>query len=278
MKLAKGAVFLFLMIALDSCFNPPEFPIEPEIDFQSIEFKKGGSNADSLILTITFKDGDGDLGIDEDIPFFSSYPYHPINYFLAKDGQLLTISTIKPFEDIPPIFKVDNNQSGKLVSVRTRNEPGYGALPDYNCYAYTFDSVYVQEADKDIFDASYSLWKVIQETPSHPTIYHLLDTFYIEKNTNHFNITVGFEIKNSDGTYDPVDWEEQIPNCESIIFDGRFPVLTESKVPLEGSLRYTMQSSGFLIFFGRTLRLKIQIKDRALHLSNVIYTTDFLIN
>ncbi len=278
MKLAKGAVFFFLMIALDSCFNPPEFPIEPQIvKVEDIVFKKGGSNPDSLILTISFKDGDGDLGIDEDIPFFSSYPYHPINYFLAKDGQLLTISTIKPYEDVPPIFKVDNNQSGKLVSVRTRNEPGYGALPDYNCYAYTFDSVYVQEADKDIFDASYSLWKVIQETPSHPTIYHLLDTFYIEKNTNHFNITVDFQIKNSDLTYTDFDWEKE--TCDPIGFDGRFPVLTESKVPLEGTLRYSMESFGLSATFqGRTLRLKVKIKDRALNESKPMYTRDFIIN
>ncbi|MEO7992118.1 MAG: hypothetical protein ABI663_21375 [Chryseolinea sp.] len=279
MKLAKGVVFFFLIIALESCFNPPEFPIEPQIDFQDIVFKKSsGAAKDSLILTITFKDGDGDLGVDGDNTKYSDYPFHPINYFLAKNGELLTISTFKPFEDIPAIFKVDNGQSGKLASIRTRNETGYEDLPEFNCYNYTYDSVYVQEADKDIFDNSYYLKKIIPEVQGvHPTIYHLLDTFYIEKNTNHYNITLDFQIRNSNGTYTDYDLEKE--TCDPVGFDGRFPILTESKVPLEGTLRYSMESSGLSIAFqGKTLRLKVQIKDRALHLSNSVYTKDFMIN
>jgi hypothetical protein len=278
MKLAKGVVFFFLMIALASCFNPPEFPIKPQITVQDIVFKKGiDPFPDSLLLTISFKDGDGDLGIDALDPTYSDDPFHPINYFLANNGELLTLSTKKEFDDVPPIFNVKNGQSGKLITNRTRNKPGYENLPEYNCYRYDFDSVYVKEADKDIFDNTYFSKRVIAETPEHPfPIYVLLDTFYIEKNSNHNNITVDFQIRNSNGTYTDFDLEKEI--CGALGLDARFPVLSEPKFPLEGTLQYSIESSSFTDYLkGRTLRLKVQIKDRLLHESNVSYSKDFLI-
>ena len=216
--------------------------------------------------TRTFKDGDGDLGIDEGNPTFSSYPFHPINYFLELDGDTTKISTEKVYKNVPPLIKINKGQSGKLISVRTRNKPGYENLPAYNCYNYNFDSVYVSKENKSIFDESYYL-KDSLVSSTDPTIYILLDTFYIENNPNHYNITVQFETKNSPGTdpqYSPFDWRKEY--CTT--FDGRFPVLTETKVPLEGSLKYAMPSSGFVdLFSGETLHLIIQIKDRALNLS-----------
>ena len=40
MRLAKGVVFIFLAGMLSSCFNPPEFPIKPQIEFKDVVFKK----------------------------------------------------------------------------------------------------------------------------------------------------------------------------------------------------------------------------------------------
>ena len=283
MKLAKGVVFFFLMGMMGACFNPPEFPIEPEIGFQSLQFKKSGNAAkDTLILIINFKDGDGDLGINEQDPTFVSYPFHPIDYFLAKDRELIKVSTEKVYDDLPPLIKVDAGQSGKLVTVRTRNNPDYGNLPEYNLYPcisynYDYDSIYVSEENKSIFDNSYSIIDTITSSnPANPSIYILLDTFYYETNLNHYNITVQFETKNSDGSYSEFDWQKEY--CTT--FDGRFPVLTENnKVPLEGTLRYDMKSKGFIAEFGgKTIRLKVQIKDRALHLSKPIFTNDVTIN
>ncbi|MDZ7646380.1 MAG: hypothetical protein U5K54_03920 [Cytophagales bacterium] len=60
--------FLFISLGLGGCFTPPEFPVQPQIEFESIVFKEYGSGfdaeADSLILVIAFRDGDGDLGLD----------------------------------------------------------------------------------------------------------------------------------------------------------------------------------------------------------------------
>lgn len=283
MRLAKGVVFIFLAGVLGSCFNPPEFPITPEIEFKDVVFKKVGGfiEPDSIILTIAFKDGDGDLGLDPDDPKYSSYPYHPIDYFLAKDGALINVATEKIYPEMPPIIRVESGQSGKLVTVRTIDDPGYEELPDLNCYDYNYDSVYVSEEDKSIFDDSYNLHRTWTH-PQLPPIYQLLDTFYIKNNTNHYNITIAFEVKNTNGSYTPFDWQKDIANCGSFGYDGRFPVLAEPSkvpVPLDGTLRYAMNSTGFLTLFGgKTLRLKVQIKDRALHPSNEIYTKDFIIN
>lgn len=277
MRLAKGVVFIFLVGMLGSCFNPPEFPLKPEIEFESLVFKKVGGFADpdSLILTISFNDGDGDLGLDPENPQYSSYPFHPINYYLAKDGDTTKVATEKRYSNLPQLIKIDAGQSGKLVTVRTRNDPQYSFLPAYSCSDYNYDSVYVSAESKSIIDNSYNIVDSLTSN-QFPTVYVLLDTFYYEYNPNHYNISVDFEIKNSNGTYTPFDWRKEY--CET--FDGRFPVLSESNnVPLDGTLRYAMKSTGFVpLFGGKTLRLKVQIKDRALRYSNIIYTNDIMIN
>jgi len=282
MKLAKGIVFFLLMIMLGSCFNPPEFPIEPQITFKDITFKKGGGlSQDSLLLSLTFKDGDGDLGFDGSNPYSSSYPYHPIDYFLEKDGELTKVATEKVYDNLPPLLRIEAGQSGKLVSVRTRNKPEYSDLPayvlPYSCSAYNYDTVYISAVNKSTFDKSYNIIdSLVSSNPANPKIYILLDTFYYEYNPNHYNITVQFETKNSDNSYSVFDWREEF--CST--YDGRFPVLTENKkVPLDGTLRYSMTSTGFVsLFGGKTLRLKVQIKDRALHPSKPITTPEFKIN
>ena len=280
MKVAKGVVLFLSVIMLGSCFNPPEFPIEPQIAFKDITFKRGGISGDSLLLSITFKDGDGDLGFDGSNPLYSSYPFHPIDYYLEKNGELTKVATEKVYDNVPPLLKIDDGQSGKLVSVRTRNKPGYGNLPEYvlpySCSAYNYDTVYVTSFDKSIFDKSYNIVdSLVSSNPNDPKIYLLLDTLYYTYNPNHYNITVEFGTKNSDGSYTEFDWREEF--CSN--YDGRFPVLTENKVPLDGTLRYSMISTGFLsLFGGKTLRLKVQIKDKALHLSQTITTPDFKIN
>ena len=85
-----------LLVCLNSCFDAPQFPITPEITFNNIIFRKGVKTdplitpADSLILTVNFKDGDGDLGLGADengIPFNDKY------YFIFPDQTYITYKT-----------------------------------------------------------------------------------------------------------------------------------------------------------------------------------------
>lgn len=62
-------LFLALLAGAFACNKPPEYPLEPRIEFKAIEsypivYREGGK-ADSLVLVIRFEDGDGDLGLSE---------------------------------------------------------------------------------------------------------------------------------------------------------------------------------------------------------------------
>ncbi len=60
--------FLFL-VSMASCVKPPEYPIEPRIEFISIENDSVKQNQDQIysLVTFSFTDGDGDLGAATDV-------------------------------------------------------------------------------------------------------------------------------------------------------------------------------------------------------------------
>lgn len=72
----KANLYLILIIFITSligCIKPPDYPIEPEIQF--LRFTKntmnqGFLNEDSLLVTISFTDGDGDLGDHDSLNIF----------------------------------------------------------------------------------------------------------------------------------------------------------------------------------------------------------------
>ena len=81
--------FLSLLAGLlGSCHNPPEFPVEPSINYRDIvPYHLTGPRGvrDSLVVIVRFEDGDGDLGLtdaDKDPPFNSQGP-------LVPDGPVL---------------------------------------------------------------------------------------------------------------------------------------------------------------------------------------------
>jgi len=104
MRLIRSLVgMVVLAVALDACFKAPEFPAIPEITFHSIEFKdvSSPSSADTLILTINFKDGDGDLDLDDSE---TGIPYNDKYYFVFKDGSFLNYKakrTMAGFDTLP---------------------------------------------------------------------------------------------------------------------------------------------------------------------------------
>jgi len=94
MRLIRGLVGMLVMaVALNACFKAPEFPIIPEIEYSNINLKKGPpatlenpAPADTLILWVKFKDGDGDLGLDGSE---TGIPYNDRFYYVFKDGSFL---------------------------------------------------------------------------------------------------------------------------------------------------------------------------------------------
>jgi hypothetical protein len=280
MKPVKS-VFLFVisLVTFSSCFNPPEFDDTPQIDFKGVYFKDAQAigQKDSLVLTISFRDGNGDLGLtaDEIDP-----PYNDINYYLEKDGQLTPIGKRARYSNLPQFVDVpDGPNPGKLVTVRTRKNPAYSSLPSFNdpyaCTFYIYDSLYISEEHENVFDDTYKLYKTYT-SPSNPDVFVLLDTFYFQRNPNYLNIEVDFMVKQSDNSYVEFDWEKEF--CTSA-FNQRFPRLSEEDGPLEGDLQYALVSTGIRsVFNNRTLKLRVTIRDRALNASNTVESEDFLLD
>lgn len=297
MKIAKGITFFsILAVIFGSCFDAPNFPDEPRIELEDVTFVEtpNTSLADTLIIALRFKDGDGDLGLDATQ---INEPFHQTNFYVANaNDELLPIPTIYKYINLPPLISVPQGVTGKLVSNRTDKATTYTkhyynssetealTLPqwaDANCTNYLFDSLYVEEKDKSIFEGVYTPYKVLTSNLGNPNVYVLLDTFYYERNPSHYNITVDFEVfdaadpsPNPEDKWKPFNWRTifPYPNCGES-FDGRFPILADDSSPLEGVIRYRMVSSGFIPLFGnKPVRLKIQIADRSLRKSNIIIT------
>jgi hypothetical protein len=280
MKISKGlAIFSFTCLVFGSCFNPPEFPNTPQIEFDKVQFVDAAT--DSLILYIKFKDGDGDLGLDNTDPRYIDYPYNNSFFFQAHNGVLDTIpTTIRIAQSTQTqydLLNITNASNGKLVFPRTRKNPLYSSLPPYNCvdYEYLVDrKLLIRKTDYAVLDKTVRITDTLGVAPD--LYFQIQDTLLVKTNPNHYNIEIDFLVKRGDNDFVEFDWRKEY--CTQS-YDGRFPVLSERPGALEGTLRYTMNSVGFTnIFSIKVLKLRIQIKDRALHRSNIIETPEFTLD
>jgi hypothetical protein len=249
-KVGLSVIAAFLVSA---CFNPPEYPSIPEITFNKIKFidtpdPAGTLVADTLALSIDFKDGDGDLGLtDSDLglgQFAERY------YFKVNDSKLYYNPSGDPLQLVG-----DPN----IIRYKTkRTVAHYDTLPAYvkpfNC----------------------TNWEVVYQTTNNIT--KPIDTLYFKLNPNHYNVFVDFLVKDPfTGTFVEYDFRKEF--CTT--YDGRLPVLSKDigqETPLEGTIRYAMAGTGFnLIFSGqnKNLKLRIRMQDRALHQSNELLTPEF---
>jgi len=280
MKATKGALlFGICVVIVSACFDPPQFGLAPLIDYENIYYTeaKAVGERDSLVLSISFKDGNGDLGLSGTQ---IEPPFHDLNYYLASNGNLIPVEKESVYSNLPQFVKIPPGVTGKLVTVRTGDDPAYDddlpAFTDpYSCTFYAYTKIYVDEADSDIFDEQTHNVDSVISTPNFPKIFVLEDTFYYKKNPNHVNIEVEFWVKESNG-YTLFDWEKEF--C-TISFNQRFPVLTEKTGPLEGSLQYAMVTTGLKSIFSiKTLKLRVRIRDRSLNVSETIETPEFTLD
>jgi hypothetical protein len=241
---------IFLVIG---CFdNAPSYSVVPSIQFSSLCFidsKKEG-DADTLVLSLKFKDGDGDLGLSGADPADSEAPYNEKFYFQKKpDGTVL---------------KVTSKLTTSMLNYKDkRTNLLYDTLPSF------------------VQPYSCTRWEVIKD--SNTASPKILDTLSVLYNPNFYNIRIDIYTKNFDGSFTKFDWNKfnGYPNCPvPPDFSGRFPVLSvdpSKKSPLEGILTYNLVRSEILkiIFKPNILKLKITITDRALNRSNELETPEF---
>ena len=94
-----------LFFFFNSCNEGEEFPTIPEISFKSYKVYKNVANKDTaLVLTIEFKDGDGDIGLGEadtfpPFNFGGDYYYNMyVHYYEFIDSQYQEV-TPNPFSN-----------------------------------------------------------------------------------------------------------------------------------------------------------------------------------
>ncbi|MBM3176688.1 MAG: hypothetical protein FJZ78_01650 [Bacteroidetes bacterium] len=258
-KFRQFTILITTLPWLVGCFEPPEYPVTPQIEFNRVEFVdcSSPSVADTLVVNINFTDGDGNLGIDgEDY----APPFNNRWYYRTTPASQCEFGVVEPCSKIKRSSFDESKLSDFVTYKMRRTTPGYDTLPPfktpYNCTNYQV-----------VFDA---LLKPV-------------DTVYFQLNKNFFNFFMDIYVKQNDGTFQKFDWSRQFtyPLCVTDGSNGRFPILAKDnnlslRIPLEGTIRYRFPSTALLATFSiKTLKLKIKIMDRDLNLSNEIETPEF---
>jgi hypothetical protein len=120
------------------CFDPPDFSNVPEISFRSLRYIEYEDAPDSMLLQFDFRDGNGDIGIDDD---YFQYPFHRFNLIIDSRDSLVTISDP---DVVPPFYVVDPAGQRELFS-ETDNRPPFNNC-DYFFNADVIpDTLFIQE-------------------------------------------------------------------------------------------------------------------------------------
>lgn len=248
-----------LILSLASCFEPPEYPIVPQIEFSGVVFKdcSNPSVADTLIVSVDFKDGDGNLGIDgED----NNPPFNNRWYFRTTPATQCEPGVAEPCSKIKRSSFDPSRLSEFITYKMRRTTPGYDTLPEfktpYNCINYEI-----------VFD----------------DLLRPVDTIYFQLNERFFNFFLDLYVKQNDGSFQKFEWTRQFtyPLCVTNGSYGRFPILAKDSnlslnIPLEGTINYRFPSTALLATFSiKTLKLKIRIVDRDFNYSNEIESPEF---
>ena len=259
---------LGLSLLHTSCSAPEEFPTTPKIELNNIVFKDIEDAPDSLVIYLDFQDGDGDLGLNRDE---NDYPYHDFDFVLDSNGKIVTLGAT---DVVPPLrqFTFLSDDDRRQYNLPTPEISATDNRPPFSCDDYDF--LYINET-RDIFIPNGTDLTNIDLTG------FSLDTLYVIKNENRNNIFVEFlKLRGSDSngedTYEVIDWTRafDVNGCGPD-FNARFPIFDVQSLnsSLEGTIKYAMTSSGFNVLIRNDVfKLRIKIKDRKGHDSNIIET------
>ncbi len=274
MKWIRSVVAVLIIIFVsDSCLKQPDYsnnPV-PTIQLQSITYKSGGTNNDSLIFIVKFTDGDGDLGVDQD---------ENAIYLSATDS--IDIQT-------PYYFIYDTIQTQILGYVHEKNLDLSTDIRDNNG-AIIPDLSYVDykaKRTRSVFD---TLPELSCNHYAYPTSDQPDTVYYLDNINNHnFFVYAYYKNGNTFTLFNPNDYfnGNGFSQCANLtnFLKGRFPVLSSDlgkKSPLDGTIIYKYSSLILPAFRGLTMKFDIYITDRTyisseghFQRSNVIHTGEY---
>lgn len=110
MKNRPHILLLFLVLAVCSCQKPVEYPLEPQIEYTGFTYL---FNADSTfsgegVISFSYTDGDGDLGLDNGdtlYPFGFNDPYYynmVVDYLRLENGVFVKTPLLSPHVPTSP--------------------------------------------------------------------------------------------------------------------------------------------------------------------------------
>lgn len=238
MNLKQITIYILILGSFSSmvgCFEAPNFPDTPRIAFENVEFKQGSSIFDSLIISIHYEDGDGDLGIDDS---FNDAIYEDGSYYTFNGEDPINIKdigkpfTLEGFTEIPPYER------------------------PYTCVNWietpTINGITVQDTlfyipNKDHFNI-------------------FVKFLFREKGAS---ADVPFQEFNWITDVDPQTCGSPIDGRFPVLKDA-----SQSSAPIEGVLRYGYVSVGLIdLFEDREMKLEVTIQDRKLQKSNTVIIT-----
>ena len=233
------AVFTVMLGSFVQCSddNDPA-SVEPRLNTASGQFIEGYFN-DTLRITFTFTDGDGDVGLDFDDPQHYRHPYERSFFYLKSTGEKVSSDKLDDGE-----VSIDD-----LITYEDRFTPPFDSLPELTSCKYE----------------NYS-----RNGGSIPV--------YRTENADHWNLEVRFFVEESPGNFVRRVWPDVICGpFYGLIPTQSNPVFTVRKID-QGKTEVVYSSARTIwrdLFNDARLQVEIQIKDRALHVSESMRTQPF---
>lgn len=258
MKVISNILFLILFLAVGSCFEPPQFSNTPSLGEVTVRVQKvtGTTIPDSLIVTVKFTDGDGNIGID---PSENSPPFNERWFFLQNPTPTCEPGLLAP---CTRISYVDQSKLSNYVTYKLRRtNPSYDTLP---AFIAPFDCL---------------KYYVLKNSSNNQPI----DTLYNQLNPRYNNFFVDVLVKNG-ATFQKYEFKQApYPKCDIYGLNGRLPILAKDKdvsvsLPLEGVITYKVTSSSFQPLLNKTLKLSICLMDREGNRSKTVESKEFTLN
>ncbi len=69
----RSIFYILLLFVIGSCIKPPEYPDIPELELMGLSsdtMRQSSLNEDSIIIFLSFTDGDGNIGSDDSLNVF----------------------------------------------------------------------------------------------------------------------------------------------------------------------------------------------------------------